>query len=196
MGFCMKKIFLALTCSAITVYKYIDDEACPNGGDNHMKLRKGFTLIELLVVIGIIGILAAIVVIAVNPGRQFAQARNTQRQSDLLAITGAVYQFAADHDGNTPGTDDDPLTQEIPTCTAGAEDIGTSGINLASAGAEDGGADGVDDTIVPTYMSAIPADPSTGTAAVTGYTLCVDTNSRLVGTAATPELGATISLTR
>ena len=54
--------------------------------------HKGFTLIEILIVIGIIAILSSIVIIAVNPARQFAQARDTKRQSDVNAILNAVYQ--------------------------------------------------------------------------------------------------------
>ena len=53
--------------------------------------EKGFTLIELLIVIGIIAILAAAVIVAINPGQQFAQARNASRQSHLSSISTAIY---------------------------------------------------------------------------------------------------------
>lgn len=62
----------------------------------------GFTLIEILVVIGIIAVLAAIVLVAINPARQFAQARNTERQSNVTAILDAIGQYTADHQGELP----------------------------------------------------------------------------------------------
>src|SRR6266571_2107130 len=67
------------------------------------KSYKGFTLIELLVVIGILAVLLAIVLIAINPARQFAQANDTKRRSDVNAILNAVDQYAADHHGTLPG---------------------------------------------------------------------------------------------
>lgn len=154
-----------------------------------MTIKKGFTLIELLVVIGIIGILAAIVVIAVNPGRQFAQARDTQRRSDLLGITNAIYQFAAEHDGNLPDTDGDDTTSNFPTS---ATCIGTdvACFNLASASDEL-----ATETIVPTYIAEIPSDPSTGDATNTAYTIHVDGDGRVVASAV-GELTAVITITR
>jgi len=59
------------------------------------KLNKGFTLIELLVVIGILAILLAITLIAINPARQFGQANDTKRRSDLTAILNALGQYSA-----------------------------------------------------------------------------------------------------
>ena len=47
-------------------------------------LQKGFTLIELLVVIAVIGILATIVLLAVNPAEQLARGRDANR---IAAVT-------------------------------------------------------------------------------------------------------------
>lgn len=52
---------------------------------------KGFTLIELLVVMAIIGILAGIVVVSVNPAR--ARARDTKRKADLKTLQNALESY-------------------------------------------------------------------------------------------------------
>jgi len=170
----------------------------------HMK--KGFTLIELLVVIGIIGILAAIVVIAVNPGRQFAQARNTQRKSDLIGITNSIYQFAAEHDGNLPATTYTAGAGNFPTCAlsdgSDATEIGSATFDLAAAGARDATGDGAADAelLVPTYIADVPVDPSTGDYATgADYFICVmDASTATPGriyASATDELDAATPIT-
>lgn len=142
--------------------------------------QKGFTLIELLVVIGIIGILAAVVLVAINPARQFASARDTERRSHLYSITSAAYQYAAENDGNLPpniptwvGTDEctipDPATNT--PCA-----LGTSNQDLSG-------------DLVPTYIPEIPVDPSSGTASNTGYDLFINVDTRLVASASS-ELNA------
>src|SRR3989344_3073 len=74
---------------------------------------KGFTLIELLIVIAIIAILAAVVLVALNPARQFAQANNAQRASNLNTILNAVHQYAVDNKGSISAL-------SIPTAPASA----------------------------------------------------------------------------
>lgn len=64
--------------------------------------RRGFTLIELLLSIGIIAILAGIVIVAINPTRQFAQTRNAMRRSDAKQILNAIQQYKVENEGDLP----------------------------------------------------------------------------------------------
>lgn len=57
---------------------------------NFLKSREGFTLIELLVVIAIIGILAAVVVLAINPVAMMQKGRDANRKSDLATLSKAI----------------------------------------------------------------------------------------------------------
>jgi len=58
--------------------------------------KRGFTLIELLVVIAIIGILAAMILVAVSGAR--AKARDSRRKSDLRSFKSALAQYFTDND--------------------------------------------------------------------------------------------------
>ena len=105
--------------------------------------QKGFTLIELLVVIGIIAILAGVVIIAINPARQFSQARDTQRTSNVRAILDAITQRMADNQGLFETGCTGTLQGAIPTSTIV---IGSSTYNIANC-------------LVPTYIATLPFDP-------------------------------------
>ncbi len=149
-----------------------------------MKLRSrgGFTLIELLLVIGIIAILAAIVIVAINPTKQLGDARNAQRRSDVNTVLNAVYQYSIDHNGLIPASITTSVTQICRT-TPGA--VCTSLVNLS--------------VLTGSYVVAMPVDPQATNVNSTEYTIVKDTNGRI--TVAAPNAlnesaPATITVTR
>lgn len=159
-------------------------------------MHEGFTLIEILVSIGLLAALAAIVLIAVNPARQFANMRNTQRSSDLHALLNSVGQRVAENKGqlNCPAITI-PTVNPVPTPLTNA-----TGANIGS------GAGDVDlrGCVVPTYISELPVDPTIGTswdgaAYTTGYRIFQDAAGRITVFAPTVEAtiaNPIISLTR
>jgi len=143
-------------------------------------LKRGFTLIELLLVIGIIAILAAIVIVAINPTKQLGDARNAQRRSDVKTILDAVYQYALDNNGNLPST-----------ITTTNRTICKSGVNVSCGGA------GVNlNVLTGSYIVALPADPQSSTATGTNYMIQSLSNGRVTVASPGAEQGATISVTR
>jgi len=61
-----------------------------------MQKKKGFTLIELLIVIAILVILAVVVILTLNPAQLLAQARDSQRMSDMSTLKSAISLYLAD----------------------------------------------------------------------------------------------------
>jgi type IV pilus assembly protein PilA len=150
------------------------------------KRRKGFTLIEILVVMGIIALLSTIVLVAINPARQFAQSRDTQRTSNVTSLLNAIGQRAVDNRGIF---ETGCVAGQIPATTTAIKS-GVGGFDLYSC-------------IVPTYIALLPVDPKVGsfisaTDYDSGYAVSRDvTTGRITVSAPNTEIAIpTITISR
>jgi prepilin-type N-terminal cleavage/methylation domain-containing protein len=156
-----------------------------------VRRQSGFTLIEILVVIGLLAVLLAIVLVAINPAKHFSDANNTQRRSDVNAILNAVHEYMSSNNGSVPAGIDS--TARTITSTAGATNV-----NLCSV-------------LVPTYIADLPVDPTptvgtktpagsvctaAGATYNSGYTIQSAAANRITVTAPSAENGVSISVTR
>ncbi len=122
-----------------------------------MSKKKGFTLLEILLVIAAIGILASIVIVAINPLKQIGKAENTSRWAGINSIQKALDQYYLVN-RSYPGTVPNGIYGEI--CDTGKETVGggtdcTGKIDLRD--------------LVPTYIAEIPKDPNGG-----GYKIAIN----------------------
>lgn len=171
----------------------------------------GFTLIELLIAIAIIGIIAVVAFVALDPARRFAEARNSTRWEDVASVLDSIKLYTVDQRGAPPwpttGTADatnriavngtrfmigscSTLVEcTVKACAAGAV-TGTYGIplTLLTSGS-------------PAYLAAIPISQAlpgaaAWTAPMTGYYLVQNANGGTQIGACDGEVGANITITK
>lgn len=132
--------------------------------------KKGFTLIELLIVIGIIGILAAAVIVVLNPAELLAQARDGQRLSDIDSVTSAVNLYIASVDA--------PDLNSGATGTIATVNVSGAACPFTASCTEDTttGTDGtgwvrvdLDSVAGGSPLPVLPTDPSNDTTYFYGY---------------------------
>lgn len=67
-----------------------------------MNLKRGFTLIELLIVMAILGVLAVVVLVAINPVQQLARTRDAGRKSTVAQMGHALEAYYTTQNAQYP----------------------------------------------------------------------------------------------
>jgi len=87
-----------------------------------MSSENSFTLIELLIVIGIVAILAAVVVLVLNPNEFLKQSRDSRRLDELQTLNKAISVYLAN--GHTYLGETNTVYVSIPDSTSTCANLG------------------------------------------------------------------------
>jgi len=153
-------------------------------GDEEIATRQkilfGF-LALILPMLGILAIATSVMLMAIDPAKQFSKANDAKRLSDLNVIENAISMYKLDHKNQLPSG-----ITNVPV------EISAEGVNICA-------------DLVPTYISSLPVDPKINdglsisncqTSYVTGYTISVDDQGRIIISAPQAEINIPTSVTK
>lgn len=111
--------------------------------------------------LGIVGVLASVTIIALNPGKQLTDAENGKRKTLLRSQENALMQYIV-------GNSKLPVTT-IPSSEAAAKPVCRGAVTAACVDLS---------AIAPTYIAAVPVDSKESDLSVTGYRVYLDKAQR------------------
>ncbi|BCX13995.1 MAG: hypothetical protein KatS3mg085_527 [Candidatus Dojkabacteria bacterium] len=129
--------------------------------------QSAFSLSEVLLILFVVLFLGLILFFIINPQKNFAESRNTERLIDVTDLANAINLYVNDN-GSLGKVED-----QIPTCPQTAK-ISKNEVNLQNL---------VDEG----YITELPKDPQTGTSEDTGYVICKNTSGRFTVSAPNAE---------
>ena len=130
--------------------------------------KKGFTLIELLVVVSIIALLVLVVFESLDPLRQFANARNSRRWSQVNLLSTGIYRYIIEK-GSYPNELDEH-TRQLGTATSGC-DTGCPNAKADCLNLQEQ---------IRDYVPILPIELNGGSAEKTGYAISKNTTNNVI----------------